>query len=72
MAQETPTEGTPLELCVHRYCAELLETRKVSEALYQEAFSLLGEKGVVDLTALVGFYSAISLTLNAFEIPPVT
>ena len=72
MAQETPTEGTPLELCVHRYCAELLETRKVSEALYQEAFSLLGEKGVVDLTALVGFYSVISLTLNAFEIPPVT
>ena len=72
MAGEKPTEGADLELCVHRYCAELLETKEVSEALYQEAFSLLGEKGVVDLTALVGFYSAISLTLNAFEIPPVT
>ena len=72
MAGETPTEGSVLELCVHRYCAELLKTRAVSDAVYQEAFSLLGEKGVVDLTALVGFYSAISLTLNAFEIPPVT
>ncbi len=72
MAGETPTEGTVLELCVHRYCTELLKTREVSDAVYQEAFSLLGEKGVVDLTALVGFYSAISLTLNAFEIPPVT
>ena len=72
MAQETPAEGTELELCVYRYCTELLETKKASDAAYQEAFSLLGEKGVVDLTALVGFYSAISLTLNAFEIPPVT
>ena len=72
MAKEAATEGTPLELCVYRYCTELLETKKVSEAVYHEAFSLLGEKGVVDLTALVGFYSAISLTLNAFEIPPVT
>ena len=72
MAQETPTEGTPLELCVHRYGTELLKTREVSDAVYQEAFSMLGEKGVVDLTALVGFYSAISLTLNAFGIPPVT
>ncbi len=72
MAQEQPVEGTPLELCVYRYCTELLETKKASDAAYREAFSLLGEKGVVDLTALVGFYSAISLTLNAFEIPPVT
>ena len=72
MAQEVPAEGTELELCVYRYCTELLETKKASDAVYREAFSLLGEKGVVDLTALVGFYSAISLTLNAFEIPPVT
>lgn len=72
MAEEQPFEGTPLELCVYRYCKELLETKKASDAAYREAFSLLGEKGVVDLTALVGFYSAISLTLNAFEIPPVT
>ncbi|MCE2452870.1 MAG: hypothetical protein J4F48_08530 [Nitrospinae bacterium] len=72
MTGETPTEGTDLELCVYRYCTELLETKKASDAAYQEAFTLLGEKGVVDLTALVGFYTAISLTLNAFEIPPVT
>ena len=72
MAQEVPAEGTELELCVYRYCTELLETKKASDAVYREAFSLLGEKGVVDLSALVGFYSAISLTLNAFEIPPVT
>ncbi len=71
MVQETPTGGTELELCVYRYCTELLETKKASDAAYQEAFTLLGEKGVVDLTALVGFYTAISLTLNAFEIPPV-
>ena len=71
MADEPPAEGSPLELCVHACCAELLKTRKVSDARYQEAFSLLGEKGVVELTALVGFYSTVSLTLNAFEIPPL-
>ena len=61
MAGEKPTEGADLELCVHAYCAELLG--EVSDASIRT---------VVDLTALVGFYSAISLTLNAFEIPPVT
>lgn len=71
MADEPPAEGTPIELCVHAYCAELLKTRRASEALYREAFSRLGEKGLIDLTALVGFYSTVSLTLNAFEIPPV-
>ncbi len=72
MAQEAPASGTALELCVHAYCAELLRTKGVSDATYRQAFALLGEKGVVDLTALVGFYSTVSVTLNAFEIPPVT
>ncbi len=71
MADEAPDAGSPLELCVHAYCMELLKTQKVSDAVYQEAFSRLGERGIVDLTALVGFYSTVSLTLNAFEIPPL-
>ncbi len=71
MGEEAPVEGTPLELCVYAYCTELLKTRRAPDALYREAFSLLGEKGVVELTALVGFYSTVSVTLNAFEIPPL-
>ena len=64
--------GHPPRALRSQVLRRIARNQKVSEALYQEAFSLLGEKGVVDLTALVGFYSAISLTLNAFEIPPVT
>jgi 4-carboxymuconolactone decarboxylase len=30
---------------------------------------LLGEEGVVDLTGLVGYYTLLALTLNAFEVP---
>lgn len=70
-AHEPSAEGTPLELCVHACCAELLKTSRASETLYREALSRLGEKGLIALTALVGFCSTVSLTPNAFEIPPV-
>jgi 4-carboxymuconolactone decarboxylase len=41
----------------------------VSDAVFQRARALLGEKGVVDLTGLVGYYTLLALTLNAFEVP---
>ncbi len=56
------------KLCVHACCAELLKTSRASETLYREALSRLGEKGLI---ALTGFCSTVSLTPNAFEIPPV-
>ena len=39
------------------------------QMLYQKTKDLIGEKGIVDLISLMGYYSMISMTLNVFEIP---
>ena len=39
-------------------------------AVYAEAVALLGEKGTVELTGLVGYYTLLALQLNTFEVAP--
>jgi 4-carboxymuconolactone decarboxylase len=56
------------EAVVHAFTAALLRTRRAPDGLYQRASALLGERTVVDLTVLVGYYSLVALTLNAFEV----
>jgi 4-carboxymuconolactone decarboxylase len=41
----------------------------VSDATYAEALQRLGERRLVELTALVGYYTMVAMTLNAHEIP---
>jgi 4-carboxymuconolactone decarboxylase len=41
----------------------------VDEATWRCAREALGERGVVDLIAIMGYYALISITLNAFEVP---
>ena len=43
--------------------------RSVSDATYADALARFGERGVVELTALVGYYTMVAMTLNAHEIP---
>ena len=57
------------ERVVHSFAKELLERHRVSDTTYQAALTLFGEQAVVELVALLGYYSLVSLTLNAFEVP---
>jgi 4-carboxymuconolactone decarboxylase len=41
----------------------------VSDARYDDALEALGEPVVVDLIALVGYYTLVAFTLNAREVP---
>jgi 4-carboxymuconolactone decarboxylase len=41
----------------------------VSEATYNNAVARLGQKGVVELTGVLGYYGLISMTIKAFEVP---
>lgn len=58
------------ERIVHAFMTSLIETRRVPDALYNEAVNVLGEASVVDLVGLAGYYTLISMTLNVFEIGP--
>ncbi len=54
---------------VHDYALELLATRSVSDATYQAALDAFGAAGIVELTAIVGYYSLLAMTLNAHQLP---
>lgn len=57
------------EQAVYDYCVELHEKQSVSEKNYRRALDAFGVLGVVDLTALIGYYSMVAMTLIAHEIP---
>lgn len=54
---------------VYGYTARLLNTGTVCEVSHRAAVGVLGERGVVELTALVGYYAMVAMTLNAHAIP---
>lgn len=51
------------------FIAELLKTKQVSDATFDAAKNRFGEKGVVDLIGLSGWYSMVSMALNVDQYP---
>jgi 4-carboxymuconolactone decarboxylase len=68
-AGERPKFANPDEAAVYDYVTELQRAHAVSEATYRRALELFDVVGVVELTALTGYYSMVAMTLNAHEIP---
>ena len=66
---KTPQFSRADEAAVHAFARELIETRRVSDQTFQRAVDVLGLAGVVELVGILGYYSLVSLTLNAFEVP---
>jgi 4-carboxymuconolactone decarboxylase len=58
------------EAAVYAFAKELLEKRKVSAATYERAVAEIGLTAVVELVGILGYYSLVSMTINAFEVPP--
>lgn len=54
---------------VYEFAAALQQTGQVPRAIYDQAVVRFGVAGVVELTALIGYYTMVSMTLNAHEIP---
>ena len=52
-----------------RYTLQLVSEPRIDDALYAEAQTSLGDKGLVDLAMLAGIYQLVSGLLNGFAIP---
>ena len=46
----------------------MIETKRIREDTYKELTEALGEVGIMEIATLIGYYSAISIVLNTFEI----
>ena len=64
-----PESDQPDVGLVYDYACELNQHCKVSEPVYKRALERFGVNGVVELTALIGYYTMVAMTLNAHEIP---
>lgn len=59
------------ERIVARFSHEAQSSRRVGDALYNEAREALGEAALVDLVGILGYYCLISMTINVFEVPDI-
>jgi len=65
-----PTSMQREEEAVYNFCTELLNTKQVSDATFASAKNALGgERGVVDLIAVTGWYNIVSMLLNVDRYP---
>jgi len=66
---EPPVFSEDDDATVYEFARQLLQRGEVSEHAYRAVERRWGTRGVVELTAVVGYYSMVSMTLNAHEVP---
>ena len=64
-----PASMPPDETAVYNFATELLETTQVSDATFAATKNLLGERGVVELIHVMGWYGTVSMLLNVDRYP---
>jgi 4-carboxymuconolactone decarboxylase len=57
------------EQAIYDFCREMHENKAISDKSYRRAHDLIGTLGVVELTALMGYYTMVAMTLIAHDIP---
>jgi 4-carboxymuconolactone decarboxylase len=66
--RERPVFEAEDEAIVFDVSSSLLTRGGIGDDFYRTAENRLGERRLVELVALVGYYSLVALTLNAFEL----
>jgi 4-carboxymuconolactone decarboxylase len=57
------------EAIVYQFCTELHETKAVSDATFKAMADKFGERGVIDLIGLCGYYAMLAMVLNVGQQP---
>lgn len=69
VAGQRPSDLTPEELLAHDVAARLHSGAPLPGALYRRAVETFGEAGMAELVFLTAQYAAISMVLNAYDVP---
>ena len=65
----TPNFSNDRDAAVYDFVLELHQQHHLHSAIYHRAAELLGQQGVIELIGLCGYYTTVSMTLNALAIP---
>ena len=68
-AGRRPAAMAPDEEAVYNFCTELLTAKQVSDATFAAARDRFGERGIVDLIGVTGYYQLVSMLLNVDRYP---
>lgn len=66
---QSPEFDSAIDAAVYDFTVELQCTGQVGPKTYESVLKTLGTVGIVELTAIVGYYTMVAMTLNAHEIP---
>jgi 4-carboxymuconolactone decarboxylase len=62
-----PALADPRDRLLWTLARQLLDTNRIEAALFETARQALGVPPLVDVVGIVGYYSFVAMTLNAFE-----
>jgi 4-carboxymuconolactone decarboxylase len=65
--RRTPHFDDPKGQMIYDVSKSLHEAHGLTKALYDDAVKMLGERGLVEIIGLCGYYTMVSMTLNTFE-----
>ena len=68
-AGRRPVAMAPDEEIVYDFCAELVANRSVSDATYRMAADRFGERGVIDILGVLGYFTTMAMVLNVAQTP---
>jgi len=57
------------EKTIYSFTNEAIQNRSICDETYNQAVEIFGERGVVELTSLIGYYSMLALILNEHRVP---
>jgi len=67
--RKRPAKMQPDEEAVYNFATELLETKQVRDETFKGVVDKFGEKGVVDIIGVMGYYQMVSMLLNVDRYP---
>ena len=65
-----PTGMAEDEEVAYEVCDELARTHGVSDETYRRAVAVFGERGVIDMLGLAGYFTTVSMVMNVARTPP--
>ncbi len=65
-----PANMNPYETLIYDFCTALHRDHFIDDSLFARALETIGEQTLIELVALTGFFTMVSMLLNVAEIMP--
>ena len=60
---------TKEQRAIYDFIAELHRTKRVSDKTYARVHAIFGDAGTIEFVGILGYYTLVAMTLNAFRVP---